>query len=64
MSRKRQVGLSRRELEWAVASMTRQLPRDPAELAKALCDVMVNLIDKNNEAIARAMDADREERED
>ncbi len=65
MKRRRQIGLSRRELEWAIAGMTRQLPRDPAELAKALTEVMVSLIEKNNQAIARALEEERgEERED
>lgn len=62
MSKPKQVGLSRRDLEWAVAGMTRQLPRDQAELTKLLCDVVVTLIEKNNAAIARSLEQrDREE---
>ena len=60
MSAKRQVGLSKRDLEWAVAGAMRQLPHDPAELAKALTDLLVTLIDKNNQAIARALEREHD----
>lgn len=51
------MGMSRRELEWAVAGMTRQLPSDPTALTKLLCDVVVTLIEKNNAALAKSLAA-------
>lgn len=64
MSARRQVGLSKRDLEWAVAGATRQLPRDPAELARALSDLIVMIIDKNNQAIAAALERERDEEDE
>jgi hypothetical protein len=61
VSRARQVGLSRRDLEWIVASMTRRAPSDPAEMTKLVCDVMVTLIEKNNLALAKALERDEGE---
>ncbi len=61
MSRGKQVGLSRRDMEWIVASMTRRLPTDPAEMTKLLCDVVVTLIEKNNHALHQAMERDEGE---
>ena len=52
---KKQLGMSRRELEWAVMSMTRNLPSDPTALTRLLCDVVVTLIEKNNAAIAKSL---------
>lgn len=60
---KKKVGLSRRELEWALGSMLHNLPSDPKELARALTGIMVSLIDQNNAAIARALPAAREPEE-
>ena len=54
---KKPIGLSRRELEWAVAGMTRQVPSDPAALTRMICDVVVALIEKNNAALARDLAA-------
>jgi hypothetical protein len=64
VSKPKPVGMSKRDLEWAVASMTRQLPSNPADLAKALTDVIVTLIDKNNQAIAQALDNERNQERD
>jgi hypothetical protein len=57
---KKPLGMSRRELEWAVNGMTRHLPSDPAALTKMLCDVVVTLIEKNNAAIAKSLAEQRE----
>lgn len=57
---KKKVGLSRRELEWALGSMMHNLPSDPKELARALTAIMVSLIDQNNAAIASALPAPRD----
>jgi hypothetical protein len=60
---KKKVGLSRRELEWALGSLMHNLPSDPKELARHLAGVIVSLIDQNNTAIANALPAAREPEE-
>jgi hypothetical protein len=60
---KKKVGLSRRELEWALGSMMHNQPSDPKELARHLTGIMVSLIDQNNAAIANALPAPREPEE-
>jgi hypothetical protein len=52
---RRKVGLSRRELEWALEGMMRQLPGEPQALARHLGAVVVSLIEQNNAAIAAAL---------
>jgi hypothetical protein len=52
---KPKVGLSRRDMEWVVEGMLRSAPKDPALMARALCDLMMALIEKNNAALARSM---------
>lgn len=47
-------GLSRRELERELEWLLRRAPREPAELAQFLGDVIVTLIDKNNTALAQS----------
>jgi len=56
MGDRKKVGLSRRELEWAVQGMLRQAPADPAGLARHLAELVMTLIEKNNAAIARAIE--------
>lgn len=51
------VGLTKRELERELQWMLRHLPTDPAALTKLIGQVIVALIDKNNAAIARRLDA-------
>jgi hypothetical protein len=51
------MGLSRRELEWVVAGMTRTVPSDPAALTRMICDVVMALIEKNNAALVRDLTA-------
>jgi hypothetical protein len=55
VSERKQVGLSRRDMEWIVAGMTRRVPSDPAEIGKLLSEVVITLIEKNNAAISRAL---------
>jgi hypothetical protein len=50
------VGLTRRELERELAWMMKRLPDDPKEFVKLLCQSLVALIDKNNAAIAKALE--------
>ena len=54
----RQVGLSRRELERELAWLLRHPPSDPAQLAKLFGQIVVTLIDKNNAALAKRLQAD------
>jgi hypothetical protein len=61
MKTRRSVGLSRRDMEWMVTSMIRRVPTDPAELTKLISDVVITLIEKNNAAIARSLEADGDE---
>jgi hypothetical protein len=46
-------GLSRAQLEYQLQWLLRQQPSDPAKVVEFLGGVMVTLIDKNNEALAR-----------
>ena len=46
-------GLSRSQLEYELNWMLRQQPSDPGKLAEFLGGVMVTLIEKNNDALAR-----------
>jgi hypothetical protein len=55
------VGLTRRELERELAWMMRRFPDNPRELANLLMQSLVALIDKNNAAIARALDRREEQ---
>lgn len=50
------IGLTRRELEREMAWMMKRLPDDPQEFVKLLWHSIVNLIDKNNAAIAKALE--------
>ena len=53
-------GLSRRQLEYHLNWMMRRRPKDPEKLPQFLGEVMVTLIEKNNEALARrAAEEDR-----
>ena len=54
------IGLTRREMEREMAWMLKQLPDDPDKLIKVLWQSVIALIDKNNAAIAKALEA-REE---
>jgi hypothetical protein len=51
-----QIGLTRRELERELAWLMKQRPADPEQLVKLLCQSFVSLIEKNNHAIARALE--------
>jgi hypothetical protein len=52
---KNKVGLSRRDMEWIVEGVLRSAPKDPALMTRALCDLVMTLIEKNNDAIAKSM---------
>jgi hypothetical protein len=54
---KQAVGLSRRELERQLQWMMRHVPSDPRALVKLIGDVICTLIDKNNAALAKRLDA-------
>lgn len=56
----RPTGLTRRQLERELAWMMRNVPAQPAELARLIGQVIVALIDKNNAALARGMAGDDE----
>jgi hypothetical protein len=56
----RQIGLSRRQLERELAWMMRHVPAQPAELARLIGQVIVALIDKNNAALGKSIDAQDE----
>jgi hypothetical protein len=47
-------GLSRRELERELRWMLRKTPKDAAKLPQFLGEVVITLIEKNNEALAKA----------
>jgi len=46
-------GLTRRELEYHLRWMLRKMPKDAAKLPEFLGELMITLIEKNNEALAR-----------
>jgi hypothetical protein len=50
------IGLTRRELERELAWLLKRLPEDPRELIKTLSHAIVLIIDKNNAAIAKALE--------
>ena len=50
------IGLTRRELEKEMAWMLKRLPDDPQQLLKLIWQSVVMLIDKNNAAIAKALE--------
>jgi hypothetical protein len=56
----RHIGLSRRQLERELEWMMRHVPAQPAELAKLIGQVIVALIDKNNAALGKCLDAQDE----
>ena len=56
----RQTGLSRRQLERELEWMMRNVPAQPAELAKLIGKVIVALIDKNNAALGKCIGAEDE----
>lgn len=47
-------GLSRSELEYELRWMLRKAPSDAAKLPEFLGEVLITLIEKNNQALARA----------
>lgn len=49
------MGMTKRELESEVRWRMRRAPEDPKELHDYLTDLMVELIDKNNAAIAESL---------
>ncbi len=51
-------GLSRRQLEYHLRWLLRRQPSDPAKLPEFIGDVVVTLIEKNNEALARRIAED------
>ncbi|WP_437942637.1 hypothetical protein [Sorangium sp. So ce341] len=55
MSGPKKLGMSRREMEWLVRGMLQRAPADPTALAQHLADVMMTLVEKNNQAIERAL---------
>ena len=55
---RKQIGLTRRDLEWIVQGMARTVPRNPAEAQRITLDIVMTLLEKNNAAIARALEAD------
>ena len=50
-----QIGLTRRELEYEVHWMMRKAPKEPARMPDFLNELFVQLIEKNNDAIAAAL---------
>ena len=50
-------GLSRRELEYEVRWQLRKAPKNTSELAAFMGDLIVNIIDKNNAALAKTLAA-------
>lgn len=55
---KKTIGLSRRDLEWIVMSMTRSVPKEPEAAQKLLFDVVMTMIERNNAAITRELERD------
>lgn len=49
------IGLSRRELEYEVRWRMRHAPTDPARVHEFLAEMMVDLIEKNNAAVAASL---------
>jgi hypothetical protein len=47
-------GLSKRQLEYQLQWMMRQAPKDPAKTAEFLGRCVIELIDRNNAALARS----------
>jgi hypothetical protein len=60
----KKIGLSRREMEWAVQGALRHAPGDPGALARHLVELMMTLIEKNNAAIAGALVGSGEPQDD
>jgi len=56
MTDRNQLGLSRRELEREARWILRRVPNDPDKAAKYIVDIMIDLIDKNNAAIAESLE--------
>jgi len=57
MERGKKLGMSRREMEWVVRGMLQRVPSDPAALAQHVTDIVMTLLEKNNQAIERALAA-------
>jgi hypothetical protein len=53
---RRDVGLTRRELEREAQWLMRHLPTDPAQLTRLMTQLVVTLIEKNNAALARRIE--------
>jgi hypothetical protein len=55
-------GLTRRELEYHLRWMLRKMPKDAEKMPEFLGEVMLTLIEKNNEALAKCMaETDRQD---
>ncbi|WP_298460941.1 hypothetical protein [uncultured Cellulomonas sp.] len=57
------IGLTRTELERHVRWLLRRPPDDPAKLAGFLTDLVVDVVDANNAAIAARLAADGDTRD-
>lgn len=58
---KRRFGLERREMERELQWALRSPPSDPKQLSQLFSKVLVDLISKNNAAIADALDERKDE---
>jgi hypothetical protein len=51
-------GMSRRDLEWHARDLVRGLPSDHQALAKAVAEMIVAMIHKNNEELSKSDSSD------
>lgn len=61
MSGRRTIGMSRREVERDLKWILRNPPSDPAALTKALIDAVSTIVERNNRAIAAALERDEDD---
>jgi hypothetical protein len=54
MSEQNGYGMSRSEMEYELRWLLRKAPKDAAKLPQFIGEVVITLIEKNNEALARA----------
>lgn len=60
---KKKKGMSRRDLEWHARDLVRGFSSDHQALAKAVADMVVAMIHKNNEELSKS-DASEDGRQD